>query len=79
VVGTFSSFFDLSQAVGAFVCGAVVAATGDRGAFGTGAVLAVVALILLRSGIDPRTRQKTTAHPLGAGAVATDPGCSAGA
>jgi MFS family permease len=56
VVGTFSSFFDLSQAVGAFVCGAVVALTGDRGAFATGAVLSLVALALLRSGIDPRTR-----------------------
>jgi MFS family permease len=56
VVGTFSSFFDLSQAVGSLVCGAVVAVTGDRGAFGTGAVLSLVALVLLRSGIDPRTR-----------------------
>jgi MFS family permease len=60
VVGTFSSFFDLSQAVGAFVCGAVVAVTGNRGAFGAGAVLALVALVLLRSGIDPRTRAHTT-------------------
>jgi MFS family permease len=56
VVGTFSSFFDLSQAVGAFVCGAVVAVSGDRGAFGTGAVLSMVAFVLLRSGIDPRTQ-----------------------
>jgi MFS family permease len=58
VVGTFSSFFDLSQAVGAFVCGAVVALSGDRGAFATGAVLSLVALVLLRSGIDPRTRER---------------------
>jgi MFS family permease len=58
VVGTFSSFFDLSQAVGAFVCGAVVAISGDRGAFATGAVLSLVAFALLRSGIDPRTRQR---------------------
>jgi MFS family permease len=57
VVGTFSSFFDLSQAVGALVCGAVVALSGDRGAFATGAVLSVCALVLLRSGIDPRTRR----------------------
>jgi MFS family permease len=63
VVGTFSSFFDLSQAVGAFVCGAVVAATGDRGAFATGAVLSVVAFVLLRSGIDPRTRTPPRQHP----------------
>jgi predicted MFS family arabinose efflux permease len=60
VVGTFSSFFDLSQAVGAFVCGAVVALSGDRGAFATGAVLSLVALVLLRSGIDPRTRERGT-------------------
>jgi predicted MFS family arabinose efflux permease len=57
VVGTFSSFFDLSQAVGALVCGAVVALSGDRGAFATGAVLSICALVLLRSGIDPRTRR----------------------
>jgi MFS family permease len=60
VVGTFSSFFDLSQAVGALVCGAVVAVAGDRGAFATGAVLSLVALVLLRSGIDPRTRLTDT-------------------
>jgi len=30
VVGTFSSFFDLSQGLGAFVCGTVVHFTGDR-------------------------------------------------
>jgi predicted MFS family arabinose efflux permease len=56
VVGTFSSFFDLSQALGAFVCGAVVAVSGNRGAFATGAVLSVVAFVFLRSGVDPRTR-----------------------
>ena len=38
VVGTFSSFFDASQGLGAFICGAVVAVTGNRGAFATGAV-----------------------------------------
>jgi MFS family permease len=59
VVGTFSSFFDLSQAVGASLCGAVVALTGNRGAFAAGAVCAVVAFALLRGGIDPRTRPAT--------------------
>ena len=49
VVGTFSSFFDASQGLGAFVCGAVVAVTGNRGAFTTGAVTAVLGLVLLRS------------------------------
>jgi len=76
VVGTFSSFFDLSQAVGAFVCGAVVAATGNRGAFGTGAALALVALVLLRSGIDPRTRVPAGRAP--EPVMAIDPGPSAG-
>jgi predicted MFS family arabinose efflux permease len=56
VVGTFSSFFDASQGIGAVVCGLMVDAAGTRGAFGTGAVLALAALVLLRSGIDPRTR-----------------------
>jgi MFS family permease len=50
VVGTFSSFFDASQGLGAFICGAVVAFTGDRGAFATGAVCALAGLVLLRSG-----------------------------
>jgi len=80
VVGTFSSFFDLSQAVGALVCGATVALAGNRGAFATGAVLAVVALALLRSGVDPRTRVATP-EPAGdlAAAELTDPGFTAGA
>jgi MFS family permease len=72
VVGTFSSFFDLSQALGAFVCGAVVAAAGNRGAFATGAVLSVVALVLLRSGIDPRTRNLKPVDD--AGVALADPG-----
>ncbi len=49
VVGTFSSFFDASQGIGAFICGAVVAFAGDRGAFTTGAVCAVAGLVLLRA------------------------------
>ncbi len=49
VVGTFSSFFDASQGVGAFVCGAVVAVAGNRGAFTTGAVTALFGLVLLRT------------------------------
>jgi len=54
VVGTFSSFFDASQGLGAFICGAVVAVTGNRGAFTTGAIAATVGLIFLRS--SPRDR-----------------------
>ena len=49
VVGTFSSFFDASQGVGAFICGAVVAVVGNRGAFTTGAVCAAAGLVLLRA------------------------------
>ena len=49
VVGTFSSFFDASQGAGAFICGAVAALTGERGAFAAGAVGAFVGFGLLRS------------------------------
>jgi MFS family permease len=49
VVGTFSSFFDASQGLGALICGAVVAVTGDRGAFAAGAVCAVAGLVVLRA------------------------------
>jgi MFS family permease len=49
VVGTFSSFFDASQGLGALICGAVVAVSGDRGAFTTGAVCAVAGLVVLRA------------------------------
>ena len=49
VVGTFSSFFDLSQGLGAFVCGTVVHFTGDRGALTTGAICALGGLAVLRA------------------------------
>jgi MFS family permease len=50
VVGTFSSFFDASQGLGAFICGMAVALVGnDRGAFTAGAVCAVVGFVLLRA------------------------------
>ena len=48
VVGTFSSFFDASQGLGALICGSVVAFSGDRGAFTTGAVCALGGLAVLR-------------------------------
>lgn len=53
-VGTISSFFDLSQGIGAALLGLTVALSGYRGAFLTAAALAVVGLVLLRSGIDRR-------------------------
>jgi predicted MFS family arabinose efflux permease len=49
VVATVSSFFDLSQGLGAFVCGAVAALAGNRGAFATGVVTALLGLALLRT------------------------------
>jgi MFS family permease len=56
-VGTVSSFFDASQGLGALVLGAVAAVAGYRGAFIAGALLALAGLVLLRSGVDPRTRR----------------------
>jgi MFS family permease len=53
-VGTVSSFFDLSQGLGAAILGAAVALTGYRGAFLTAAGLALLGTVLLRSGIDRR-------------------------
>ena len=59
VIATTSSFFDLSQGIGAFICGAVAAVTGNRGAFAAGAVAAVLGLIVLRSSIAGRTPVET--------------------
>lgn len=56
-VGTVSSFFDLSQGLGAVLLGVVAALAGYRGAFLAAAVLAVVGMALLRGGIDARVRQ----------------------
>jgi MFS family permease len=67
VVGTVSSFFDLSQGLGAFILGAIAAFGGYRGAFAGGAVFAVAGLVLLRCGIDPRTRRAGPADPDAAG------------
>lgn len=54
-VGTISSFFDLSQGLGAAILGAAVAVAGYRGAFVGAAAMAVLGVVLLRSGIDRRT------------------------
>jgi len=55
-VGTISSFFDASQGLGAVILGGVAAVGGYRGSFLAGAAFALVGLVLLRSGIDPRAR-----------------------
>ncbi|MGZ6897485.1 MAG: MFS transporter [Acidimicrobiia bacterium] len=61
VVGTFSTFFDLSQGLGAFIVGAVVDATSYRGGFIAGALCALAGLALLWSGADPRVREQHAA------------------
>jgi MFS family permease len=58
VVGTFSSFFDLSQGIGSLLLGGVADLAGYRSAFATAAGFAVVGLVLLRGGVDRR-------HPRG--------------
>jgi MFS family permease len=50
VVATFSSFFDASQGLGAFICGAVAAVSGNRGAFAAGAIAATCGMFVLLRG-----------------------------
>jgi MFS family permease len=57
-IATFSIFFDLSQGIGLFVLGGVVALGGERSAFVTAAVLSASALLVL---------QRVTAAPPAAG------------
>ncbi|MGH8983040.1 MAG: MFS transporter, partial [Acidimicrobiia bacterium] len=61
VVGTFSSFFDLSQGLGALMLGGVAELAGYRGAFAAAAGLALVGLVVLRGGM--RGRVATRARP----------------
>jgi MFS family permease len=58
VVGTVSTFFDLSQGLGALMLGGAAAITNDRGGFLTGSLLALLGLGLLWGGIDPRARRE---------------------
>lgn len=55
-VGTISSFFDLSQGLGAAILGISVSLGGYRAAFVTAAVMAVAAMFMLRGRIDLRFR-----------------------
>jgi len=57
VVGTFSTFFDLSQGLGALIVGTIAQLSGYRGAFAGSALIALGGL-LLRSGLDPRVRAR---------------------
>ncbi len=61
VVGTFSTFFDLSQGFGAFLVGAVVSLTSYEGGFLFGALASAAGLALLWSGADPRVREQHVA------------------
>jgi MFS family permease len=57
VVGTVSTFFDLSAGLGALIMGGAAAITNDRGGFLSGSLLALAGLALLWAGIDPRARR----------------------
>lgn len=56
VIGTVSSCFDLSQGIGSLLVGGVAAVTGDRGAFATGGLAALVGLLLLWRTVVPSHR-----------------------
>jgi MFS family permease len=56
VVGTFSSFFDLSQGLGALILGGVAALSGYRGAFAGGAIAAGIGVVLLTTGVGLRAQ-----------------------
>ena len=61
VVGTVSTFFDLSAGLGALILGGAAAVTNDQGGFLTGSLLALIGLGLLWGGIDPRARRAPVA------------------
>lgn len=69
VVGTFSSFFDLSQGLGSLIVGGIAALTSYQGAFGAGALFAVVGFLGLWL---HATRARRSAHVDEAGALATE-------
>ena len=69
VVGTFSSFFDLSQGLGSLLVGLMAAATSYRGAFALGGLCAAVGFVGLRM---HTMRLKRQAHVDEAGALAAE-------
>jgi MFS family permease len=69
VVGTFSSFFDLSQGLGSLIVGVMAAATSYQGAFALGACSSVVGFVGLRI---HTTRRRRDAHVDEAGALAAE-------
>jgi predicted MFS family arabinose efflux permease len=66
VVGTFSSFFDLSQGLGAVLCGTAQQLFGYRAAFASGAVLAAAGCVALRSGVSRRRATAVAPEPTSA-------------
>jgi len=65
VVGTFSSFFDLSQGLGSLIVGLVAAGAGYRGAFGAGAVFAAVGFVGLAVHAGRRRSRRVRTEELG--------------
>jgi predicted MFS family arabinose efflux permease len=63
VVGTFSSFFDLSQGLGALLCGMAQQLLGYRAAFAVGAILAAVGCVALRTGASRRRAISVAPEP----------------
>jgi MFS family permease len=59
VVGTFSAFFDFASGASGLVLGALAALSSYAGAFAGAAVLAAIALVLLRSGFGQHTTGRT--------------------
>ena len=57
VVGAASMCFDLAAAFGALALGVIASLTSLRGVFVGGVVLALCALVVLRSGLDPRIHE----------------------
>lgn len=60
-VGTVSSFFDLSQGLGAAILGGVAELTSYRGGFVAAALLTIAALVVLRTGVARRPVRVATA------------------
>src|SRR3954451_1773617 len=56
VVGTFSSFFDLSSGFGAAIAGVIAELTGYRGAFAVAGVMCLAGLPLLRNAVPARVK-----------------------
>lgn len=65
VVGTFSSFFDLSQGLGSLIVGLVAAGAGYRGAFGAGAVFAAVGCVGLAVHTGRRRARRARSSEMG--------------